>query len=340
MRSPLPFPGVPDRPYKILLVQKTIKKSRRVLFSDDASHDGGRLLGVFGGAVQPLLRAEGDATVHSCRLLHAVSAMTGHGRHAEEGEAVPVAGGFEAPIFGARVVGQVTTLALEGEAGPLASLLRAVASDRAGGWYVSTKEGSLLHVSAAGRIRTVATCEDCRDIALSPDGSALFVADCDNHKIRRVEVATGTVSTLAGSGGEGDADGMADAAQFQDLYGVTISPDGSVLFVADFCKIRRVEVATGAVTALAGSGEGGDADGVGDAAQFNDIFGVTISPDGSALFVADFGNRKIRRVEVATGAVTTVAGSGAQGSADGVGGAAQFSRPATVAVSPDGSALF
>jgi len=101
---------------------------------------------------------------------------------------VPVADGFEAPIFGARVVGQVTTLALEGEDGPLASLqLRVVASDRAGGWYVTT-EHSLLHVSAAGRIRTVATCKDCRGIALSPNGSALFVVDFGSRKIRRVEV--------------------------------------------------------------------------------------------------------------------------------------------------------
>jgi len=53
----------------------------------------------------------------------------------EEGEPVAVAAGFEAPIFGARTVGQVTTLALEGEDGPLASLdLRGVGSDQAGGW--------------------------------------------------------------------------------------------------------------------------------------------------------------------------------------------------------------
>ena len=77
----------------------------------------------------------------------------------EEGEPVAVAAGFEAPIFGARTVGQVTTLALEGEDGPLASLLlRGVASDHAGGWYVTTGD-SVLHVSAAGRVRAVATCE-------------------------------------------------------------------------------------------------------------------------------------------------------------------------------------
>ena len=68
----------------------------------------------------------------------------------EEGEAVPVAGGFEAPIFGARVVGQVTTLALEGEDGPLASLGLLVVASRAitqAPWY------SLLHVSASGGVR-------------------------------------------------------------------------------------------------------------------------------------------------------------------------------------------
>ncbi|EOD29066.1 hypothetical protein EMIHUDRAFT_365941, partial [Emiliania huxleyi CCMP1516] len=104
-------------------------------------------------------------------------------------------------------------------------------------------------------------------------------------------------------------------------------------------KIRRVEVATGEVTTLAGSGEEGDADGVGDAAEFCHPYGVAISPDGCALFVADQCNDKIRRVEVATGEVTTVAGSGTRGSADGVGDAAEFEGPAGIASSPDGSTL-
>ena len=80
-------------------------------------------------------------------------ARTGGGE--EDEEPVPVAGGFEAPIFGARVVGQVTTLALEGEDGPLSLGPVGVASDHAGAWYVATKD-SLLHVSAAGRVRRVA----------------------------------------------------------------------------------------------------------------------------------------------------------------------------------------
>ena len=68
-----------------------------------------------------------------------------------EDEPVPVADGFAAPIFGARVLGQVTTLALEGEDGPLSLGPVGVASDNAGAWYVATKD-SLLHV-VGGRAR-------------------------------------------------------------------------------------------------------------------------------------------------------------------------------------------
>ncbi|EOD20530.1 hypothetical protein EMIHUDRAFT_65371, partial [Emiliania huxleyi CCMP1516] len=269
-------------------------------------------------------------------------ARTGEGGEEDE-EPVPVADGFEAPIFGARIVGQVTTLALEGEDGPLSLGPVCVASDHAGAWYVATKD-SLLHVSAAGRVRRVAALpasDEGYSAAASPDGSAVFVADYSNHKIRRVEVATGEVTTLAGSGEFGDADGVGDAAEFYSPTGIAISPDGA-LFVTDLDndKIRRVEVATGAVTTLAGGGGAGDADGMGDAAQFYHPYGVAISPDGGALFVTHFHNHKLRRVEVATGAVTTLAGGGTMGSADGVGDAAQFYNPSGIAISPDGGALF
>ena len=223
----------------------------------------------------------------------------------DDEKAVPVADGFEAPIFGARVVGQVTTLTLEGEDGPLASLGSVgVASDHAGAWYVATKD-SLLHVSAAGRVRRVAALpasgggDYYYTVTVSPDGSAVFVADFSGHEIRRVEVATGEVTTLAGSGEEGGADGVGDAAQFYNPSGVAISPDGGALFVANYGndKIRRVEVATGEVTTLAGSGTSGSVDGVGDAAELNGPVEVAISPDGSTLFVGS--NDGLRQVCVA-----------------------------------------
>ena len=124
--------------------------------------------------------------------------------------------------------------------------------------------------------------------ALSQDGGALFVTDQGNRKIRRVAVATGEVTTIAGSGEEGGADGVGDAAQFYIPSGIAISLDGGALFVADLAnhKIRRVEVATGEVTTVAGSGTRGSADGVGDAAQFNGPAGIAISSDGSTLLVS------------------------------------------------------
>ena len=104
------------------------------------------------------------------------------------------------------------------------------------------------------------------------------------------------MTTLAGSDRHGDADGVGGAAQFFYPNGIATSPDGGALFVTDSnnCKIRRVEVATGAVATVAGSGITGSADGVGDAAQFSFPIGIAISPDGSALFVTDGHNHKIR----------------------------------------------
>ncbi|EOD23182.1 hypothetical protein EMIHUDRAFT_349742, partial [Emiliania huxleyi CCMP1516] len=269
-------------------------------------------------------------------------ARTGGGGEEEDEEPVPVADGFEAPIFGARVVGQVTTPTLEGEDGPLSLGPVGVASDHAGAWYVATKDSLLQVKPSTCRVAALPASEAFYTVAASPDGSAVFVADSSGNQIRRVEVATGAVTTLAGSGENGDADGVGEAAQLCYPAGIAVSPDGSALFVADVDnhKIRRVEVATGAVTTIAGSGDAGDTDGVGEAAQFSYPYGVAISPDSSGLFVGDCSNHKIRRVEVATGAVTTFAGRGDEGDADGVGDAAQFASPYGVAISPDGGALF
>ena len=205
-------------------------------------------------------------------------ARTGGGEE-DEGPA-PVADGFEAPIFGVRVVGKVSTLALEGEDGPLSLGTAGVASDHAGAWYVATKD-SLLHVSPARRVRRVAALpsDEYYTVDASPDGSAAFVADYSGNKIRRVQVATGEVTTIAGSSEDGDADGVGDAAQFCGPAGIALSSDGSALFVADYENhmIRRVEVATGAVTTLAGGGDEDNADGVDEAAEFNNPAGIAVS---------------------------------------------------------------
>eukprot|EP00947_MAST-08B_sp_MAST-8B-sp1_P004768 g4768.t1 len=197
----------------------------------------------------------------------------------------------------------------------------------------SGEEGSEDGVGAA------ASFEAPTGLALSPDGKQLFVADAGGHKIRVVNVVDGAVTTLSGSGVPRSEDGVGAAASFYDPYGLALSPDGKQLFVSEHDKIRVVNVADGAVTTLAGSGVPRSEDGVGADASFNVPYGLALSPDGKQLFVADGEGNKTRVVNVADGAVTTLAGSGEEKSEDGVGAAASFSTPMGLAVIAGGKQL-
>ncbi|MGB8298680.1 MAG: hypothetical protein WCG85_24910, partial [Polyangia bacterium] len=145
---------------------------------------------------------------------------------------------------------------------------------------------------------------------LAVDGTGnLFVADSDNYAIRKVVIATGEVTTLAGSGASGSADGTGTAAQFGSLGGLAFDGAGN-LFVGDSdnYKIRKVVIATRTVTTFAGSGAPGSADGSGTAAQFYYPFGIA-SDGASNLYVADYWNHTIRKIVIATAAVSTVVGT-------------------------------
>ena len=80
----------------------------------------------------------------------------------------------------------------------------------------------------------------------------------------------------------------------------------------------------GVVSTLAGSGSGVYADGTGAAASFRNPYGVAVTADGQTVFVVDQTNHRIRRIDVASGAVSTLAGSGSGENADGTGAAASF----------------
>lgn len=166
------------------------------------------------------------------------------------------------------------------------------------------------------------------------DGNSLYVADYSNHLIRKIVLSTGDVTTLAGSGEPGKADGVGVAASFNYPRGIV--SDGSNLYVADYDNhsIRKIEITTGAVSTLAGSGKEGKKDGVGADASFQNPRGIAI--DGATLYVADTYNHTIRKVDVATRRVTTLAGTGNEGAADGIGIAASFSYPQNI-VTYDGN---
>lgn len=171
-------------------------------------------------------------------------------------------------------------------------------------------------------------------IAVDASGN-VYVADTDNHTIRKIVIATGAVTTLAGSGTAGAANGIGTAASFNFPQGVAADAAGNV-YVADVLnhKIRKIVVATGEVTTLAGSGTAGAANGIGTAASFNFPQGVAADAAGN-VYVADTDNNRIRKITTG-GVVSTLAGS-VQGSADGVGTAASFNFPPGVAVDAFGN---
>lgn len=171
---------------------------------------------------------------------------------------------------------------------------------------------------------------------ITSDGNNLYVADTSNHKIRKIVIASGRVMTLAGGATEGYADGIGTSALFNNPVGITT--DGVNLYVTEVGnnKIRKIVLASGRVTTLAGGSKAGYADGKGSAALFNQPQGITI--DGTYLYVADFGNNRIRKILISTGEVTTLAGGATAGHADGSGTSALFNGP--VGITTDGNNLY
>jgi hypothetical protein len=172
-------------------------------------------------------------------------------------------------------------------------------------------------------------------IGIASDASGLFyVADTNNHTIRKV-TAAGVVTTLAGDAGTfGGVDGTGTAAQFNHPTGVVCDASGN-LYVADSGNhaIRKVSAA-GVVTTIAGAGVAGGTDGSGTSARFNTPSGIAMDQAGN-LIVADTGNHAIRKV-TPQGVVTTLAGLlGYAGALDG--NTALFSSPQGVAVDTGGN---
>lgn len=158
----------------------------------------------------------------------------------------------------------------------------------------------------------VATLAQPGGIALASDGTA-FITDQDLHVVRRV-APDGTVTTLAGSAGaSGNVDGQGGAARFHSPRGVALLSNGD-LAVSDWGfgagSIRRV-TQEGAVTTMATGLSGPE--------------GIVVDSTGT-LYVADSNNHMIRRIDT-NGVVTTLAGSGQQGSTNGPGTTARFGAP-------------
>ncbi|NBV22159.1 MAG: hypothetical protein EBS05_09610 [Proteobacteria bacterium] len=201
---------------------------------------------------------------------------------------------------------------------------------------VRTLAGSPESPGTADGPNTTARFNDPAGLAIAADGT-IFVADNNNHAIRRIGT-NGVVTTFAGRPGTpGSADGASSIARFDSPTSLALGPDGA-LYVADTGNhtIRGVTT-NGVVTTLAGSAGLADyVDGTGPVARFNQPLGIAVATDGS-VFVADSGNHLIRHIDT-NGLVSILAGNPETfGSADGTGTNAFFNSPIGLALAPDGS---
>jgi DNA-binding beta-propeller fold protein YncE len=172
----------------------------------------------------------------------------------------------------------------------------------------------------------------------------LFFCDFGNNRVRRVDARTGTISTVAGRGAP-TSDGDGGPAPLGGINGpTTVQVDGSgTLFVADFNgqRIRRIDGATRTITTVAGDGTSGFAGdgGPATAARFYNPEAVLLDRATGDLYVSDAGNGRIRRIDAATGTVSTVAGGGSSLDGD-VAAASASLAPLGLALHPGSGTLF
>lgn len=187
-------------------------------------------------------------------------------------------------------------------------------------------EGSLDGIGTSARFS--------RPCGILYDGVGnLYISGSNEQRIRKLVLATGEVTTIAGSDW-GYADGIGMAAQFASLAGITSDEKGNLYVVDSFNnRIRKIVITTSTVTTLAGA-DNGYADGIGTNARLNKPLDICNDGVGN-LYVADRDNGRIRKIVIATGVITTVAGNGGSRSIDGIGAAAEFSQP--VAITYDGA---
>lgn len=183
------------------------------------------------------------------------------------------------------------------------------------GWIITTAVGTgEPGVAGDGGPAAAALLNGPFDVAFDAAGN-LYFSDTFNHRIRRVDAATGTISTIAGNGEAGYSGdgGPATEAALNEPYGILVDRAGN-LYTADRLnrRVRRIDARSGVIATLAGTGEaayGGDG-GPAALAGLAEPNGLAFDAEQRHLYIADVADHRVRIVDLATGTIATFAGTG------------------------------
>jgi uncharacterized repeat protein (TIGR01451 family) len=173
-------------------------------------------------------------------------------------------------------------------------------------------------------------------------GGNLIIGDTFNDRVRRVDAATGFISTIGGNGTTqfGGDGGPATGANLNGPFGVFVDGGGNVYFADETnSRVRRFDVGTGLITTVAGDGViGFNGDGIlATAAHLAQPRSMAMDASGN-VFIADTNNNRIRKVDFLTGLISTVAGNGSGGFVDGVPATTgRVNQPCGIAVDGSGN---
>ena len=175
------------------------------------------------------------------------------------------------------------------------------------------------------------------DVAMDGAGSFALVVDSSNFVLRFITISSAFVTTFAGrsTSHSSSVDGVGTAATFNQPRGVALNQAGTLAVMTDLFCVRMIVMSSRLVSTLAGSTVYGSADGVGASVLCTNMRGISLNAAGTVALVADtYDGVKIRRIDIASATVSTVAGRfGIKSYADGVGSGALFFDPIGVALS-------
>ncbi len=143
----------------------------------------------------------------------------------------------------------------------------------------------------------------------------VYIGDYGNHRIRKITASTSVISTIAGTGSSGYSgdNGQATAANIKYPCGINLDNSANVYFgdQSEYNVIRKITISTGIISTVAGTGSAGyNGDNIqATAAALNYPYDVVLDSDNN-LYISDRGNYRIRKVDVSTGVITTVVGTG------------------------------